>query len=621
MAEKLFTEFPPVSTERWEEVIVKDLKGADYDKKLVWKTQEGFSVRPYYRAENLSSFKHTNSEPGDFPYVRGSKNNNNWLIRQDYCTCEGIENANKLALDGLMKGVESVGFYIQDGKITKDELNSLLKGIKLDAIEVNFKGCRLSYTNILSDFIAICKEQKCNMEDIKASFDFDPLHTLTTKGFICKENAFEIVKGLVEVAAEYKGIRVINVNAYDYNNAGASISQELAFALNMGSEYLSKLTELGLEAAIVAKKIKFTFGVGSTYFMEIAKFRAARLLWANIVDAYGSESNCSKKMNIHAVTSQWNQTIYDSYVNMLRNTTEAMSAAIAGVDSLEVLPFDYSFRAPAEFSNRISRNVQSVLKEEAHFDKIVDPSAGSYFVENLTDSIIKVVWDLFKAVEDKKGYIEAFKEGFIQSQVKAVADKKDQDIAKRKQTILGSNQYPNFLEKVEKDITKEMVTRGACKAETTHELIAQPLEAYRAAQAFEELRFTTDKAAKQPQAFMLTFGNLAMCRARAQFSCNFFAVAGFKVVDNNRFSTIEEGVEAALKANANIIVACSSDDEYLEAAPRIAELVGNKAVVVVAGDPACKAELEEKGVKNFINVRCNVLETLKEYQKMMGINE
>ena len=250
-----------------------------------------------------------------------------------------------------------------------------------------------------------------------------------------------------------------------------------------------------------------------------------------------------------------------------------------------------------------------------------DPSAGSYFVENLTDSIIKVVWDLFKAVEDKKGYIEAFKEGFIQSQVKAVADKKDQDIAKRKQTILGSNQYPNFLEKVEKDITKEMVTRGACKAETTHELIAQPLEAYRAAQAFEELRFTTDKAAKQPQAFMLTFGNLAMCRARAQFSCNFFAVAGFKVVDNNRFSTIEEGVEAALKANANIIVACSSDDEYLEAAPRIAELVGNKAVVVVAGDPACKAELEEKGVKNFINVRCNVLETLKEYQKMMGINE
>ena len=150
---------------------------------------------------------------------------------------------------------------------------------------------------------------------------------------------------------------------------------------------------------------------------------------------------------------------------------------------------------------------------------------------------------------------------------------------------------------------------------------AEPLEVYRGSQAFEALRLATDRSGKQPMAFMLTFGNLAMCRARAQFSCNFFAVAGFKVVDNNRFSTIEEGVKAALEAKADIVVACSADDEYAEAVPQIAEAIGDKAVVVVAGDPECRPELEAKGIMNYINIRCNVLDTLKEYQKMMGIEE
>lgn len=619
MAEKLFTEFPPVSTEKWEEVITKDLKGADYEKKLVWKTQEGFSVRPYYRAENLTNIEHLGTEPGQFPYTRGTKKTNNWLIRQDYCTCAGVAKANELALDGLMKGVDSVGFVLCS-PLSKEDMKVLLKDIKLDCVEVNFRGSNLSGIDIIKNFVAYVKEMKYDVESIRVSFDFDPLHILNTKGYFSSDNVFESVKNIILAAEELPYAKVITVNAYDFNDAGASLTQELAFALNMGSEYLAKLTELGLTVAQVAKRIKFTFGVGSTYFMEIAKFRAARTLWANLVDTYGTDSNCAKKMKIHAVTSKWNQTVYDSYVNMLRNTTEAMSAAIAGVDSMEVLPFDYAFRAPAEFSNRISRNVQSILKEEAHFNKIVDPAAGSYFVENLTSSISKSAWDLFREVEAKGGYVAAMKEGFIQKAVKEVANTKDKNIAKRKQTILGTNQFPNFLEKIEADVKAEIVTRGAMTPKAEKEQIAEPLEAYRAAQAFEALRYRTDKNAKQPQAFMLTFGNLAMCRARAQFSCNFFAVAGFKVVDNNRFATIEEGVKAAIAAKADIIVACSADDEYLEAVPQIAELAGNKAVVVVAGDPECRAELEAKGIKNFVNVRANVLDTLTEYQKEMGIN-
>lgn len=622
MSEKLFAEFPPVTTEQWEEVINKDLKGADYDKKLVWKTQEGFSVRPYYRAENLSEIPFLESEPGQFPFVRGTKTDNEWLIRQDYCLCEGPAKANELALDGLMKGVNSLGFWVDAKKgLTDAEMETLLKGIAISAVEINFCGCCPGKTfPIIESFLKVAKAQGVKNEDIRASFDFSPLHNLTVKGHIC-DDAFDKLANCVKAVAEYPGIRVINVEAYDFNNAGSSISQELGYGMAVASEYMAALTERGLAADEVAKRIKFTFAISGNYFFEIAKFRAARVLWANIAKAYGVECPCGQKIQSHAVTSEWNMTVYDSYVNMLRDTTEAMSAAIAGVHSIEVLPFDYPYRKPNEFSNRIARNVQSILKEEAHFDKVVDPAGGSYYIENLTASIMKSAWDIFKAVEAEGGYVAAFKAGSVQKAIKEVSAKRDLNIARRRETILGSNQYPNFLEKASDEITPEIVKRGASKPECSCTPEAEPLEAYRGSQAFEALRLATDRSGKQPMAFMLTFGNLAMCRARAQFSCNFFAVAGFKVVDNNRFSTIEEGVKAALEAKADIVVACSADDEYAEAVPQIAEAIGDKAVVVVAGDPECRPDLEAKGIMNYINIRCNVLETLKEYQAKMGIKE
>lgn len=619
MAEKLFAEFPPVSTQQWEEVIIKDLKGADYEKKLVWKTQEGFSVRPYYRAENLAGVKHMGTAPGCFPFVRGTKDNNDWLVRQDYCAWGSFADANAHALDGLKKGVESVGFCI-DGKkvIGEADMKTLLKGIDLAKTEVNFTGCCCATAGIVKSFLSVAKAQGVKPEELKASFDFDPLRVLNQTGAFCSDKSMDMLKDIVEAAKDYPRVRVIGVEAYAFNDAGANISQELGFGLAMGSEYINKLKELGLSTDDAARRIKFTFAVGTSYFMEIAKFRAARLLWANIVKAYGSERECCQKMKIHAVTSEWNQTVYDAYVNMLRGTTEAMSAAIAGVDSLEVLPFDYAFRKPGEFSNRIARNVQSVLKEESHFDKVVDPSAGSYFIESLTQSIAETAWALFTKVEEMGGYVAAFKAGFIQSAIKEISAKRDKNFETRRETILGTNQYPNFTEKIDADVTADVVTRKPAPA-VSGNMVGQPLEKYRGAQPFEAMRYKTDKSGKQPVAFMVTYGNLAMCRARAQFASNFFAVAGFKVVDNNRFASPEEGVKAALEAKADIIVACSSDDEYAESVPVIADLTGNKAIVVVAGDPVCKEELMAKGIENFISVKSNILETLKGYQAKLGI--
>ena len=619
MAEKLFAEFQPVSTPQWEEVIKKDLKGADYEKRLVWKTREGFAVRPYYRAEDLTNLKHIGSEPAAFPFVRGTKVNNKWLVRQGYSAIESFEKANKQAVDGISKGVDSIAFCI-DGKkeISIEEMAVLLKDIELSKTEVNFEGCSCAAAQIIESFIEHASTTGVPASQIKASFDFDPLNTLTTTGNFCCQDYLTTLKECVNISKDYPNIRVIGVEGYAFNDAGSTIVQSLGFALAAGSEYLQILKEAGISADLAASKIKFTFAIGPNYFMEIAKFRAARLLWANIVKEYGANNLDSQKINVHAATSQWNMTVYDTYVNMLRGTTEAMSGALAGVDSLEVLPFDCTFREASEFSNRIARNTQIILKEEVHLDKITDPAAGSYYIENLTASIAQQAWKLFLATEEKGGYIKSLKEGYIQSEIKAASAKRDMNIATRREILLGTNQYPNFSEKAPKDLTLNIVTRGA-DVQKSNTPIVEPIEKYRGAQAFEALRFATHSSDKQPTVFMLTFGNLAFCRARAQFASNFFAVAGFAVKDNNRFATVQDGVKAALEAKAHIIVACSSDDEYATSVPEIHKLVGDKAILVVAGDPACKEDLIATGINNFISVKSNVLETLKQYQTQLGI--
>ena len=613
---KLFAEFAPVTTAEWDAVINVDLKGADYDKKLVWKPLEGFSVRPYYRAEDLKKLNHLQYLPGQFPYVRSNNTNSNaWLVRQEILV-EDVKAANAKALDVLMKGVDSLGFVFNSCKeLTAAELDTLLEGICVSAIEVNFVCCCKS-RNLATLFIEKMKKAGVNLADVRGSINYSPLSSLSLNGEWCSDEAaaFANTKEMIEAAATLPNFKVLSVDGSIFHNSGSTSVQELAFALSMGNEYLAKLTDLGVCATKVAKAIRFNFSVSSNYFMEIAKFRAARMLWAEIVKSYGVAEN-DAKMSIHAETSKWNQTIYDPYVNMLRGTTEAMSATIAGVDSLTVVPFDAAYRQPTEFSDRIARNAQLLLKEEAHFDLVVDPSAGSYYIETLTDSIAKAAWELFKQAEEKGGYVAAFTAGFVQETIKATAQKRDMNIATRRDILLGTNQYPNFTEVAEAEVTLEAITR----AEAKKGAVAETLAPYRGAMAFEALRFKTDKSGKEPKAFMLTIGALAMRRARAQFACNFFACAGLRTIDHNGYASVEEGVKAALEAKADVVVICSSDDEYTTYAPEAYEMLKGKAIFVVAGAPACEEELKAKGITNFISVKSNVLETLKGYQKELGI--
>ena len=610
--EKLFTEFPPVPTEKWEEVITADLKGADYERKLVWKTGEGFNVRPYYRAENLEGIKFLGSQAGEFPYVRGTRAHNRWRVHQTVSVVCPKE-ANAEALKILNAGVDSLGFCIASEAFTAADLDTLLGEICIPAVQLTF--CGQKTADVAELVLAKIEKEGIAKEDVRIAFCIDPLvKGLSTKGDFCSPNGekcFARIAELIRKTKEYKHIRVVTVSGQIFGNSGSTIVEELAFVLSAGHDYLVRLMDAGLTIEEAARKLRFSFSVSSNYFMEIAKFRAARMLWANIVKGYNPEKNCACKMQIHAETSKWNQTVYDPYVNMLRGTTEAMSAAIGGVYSLEVTPFDASFENPTEFSKRIARNVELLLKHESHFDQVVDPAGGSYYIENLTQSIAAEAWKLFLEIEEKGGYTEAYKAGLIVERIKASAAAKDKNIATRRQILLGANQYPNFTEVAGKEITAESVTRKQAEGNV--------LVPYRGAMAFEEMRLHVDRSGKEPKAFMLTCGNLGMARARSQFSCNFFACAGIKVIDNTYFKSIEEGVKAALESKAQIVVVCASDDDYAEAAPKIKELLCGKAILVVAGAPACAPELEAQGITNFINVKSNVLETLKFYLKEMGI--
>jgi methylmalonyl-CoA mutase len=496
-----------------------------------------------------------------------------------------------------------------------------MENIYASSVEVNFN-CGVQAPKVLKIYLELVKKYNRDLDKIHGAVNFDPIGRLIIGGnfYESEEADFDACATIIENSKHIPHFRTLAVNATYFKNSGSNIVQELAFAMAYGNEYLSRLSEKGISVDDIAPNIKFHFAVGSSYFMEIAKIRAARFLWAKLVNAYGPSKAEITRTHIHTVTADWNKTVYDPYVNMLRTTTESMSAIIGGTNSLTVKAFNANFETPTEFSERIARNQQLILKEESYFDKIVDPAAGSYYVENLTDSLIEEAWKLFLEIDEMGGFVEAFKKGKIQQQINKAADERNQALATRKDVLIGSNQYPNFAEALNKNIDKTVLEAMDCSSENA---IVETLKPYRGANAFEQLRAKTDAYAqnnKRPAAFMFTYGNLSMRRARSQFSSNFFACAGFEVIDNNGFKTVDEGIKAALESQAKIIVLCAADDDYPQIAPEVFEKINNQATIVIAGYPKDTIEeLKSKGIKHFIHVKSNVLETLKEFQALLNI--
>lgn len=481
---RLLKEFPPVTTDRWMEVVQKDLKGTDFNKKLLWQTDEGIAVRPFYRAEDLTGLEHMGPAPGEFPYVRGTRPDNDWEIRE---------------------------------KPVADS----------------------------SDVIA----------------------------------------------------------AHRFHDAGATVVQELGYGLAEAVDRLASAPERGQTAEDAAGAIAFSFAIGGNFFFEIAKLRAARMLWAKVVESFGC-SRRAAKMIVHARTSRWNKSVYDAYNNILRGTTEAMSAVIGGCDSLAVAPFDEVYRDPDENSRRLGRNAQSILKHESWFDRTVDPAGGSYYVEVLTASIAKEAWKLFQEIESRGGFAAA--KASIDEAIAASRTKKEAAVASRRRVIVGTNNYPNTKERM---FDRVQPARLAANGP-------------RAAEAFEQVRFRTERSGKAPKFLLAELGDLKMRKARSGFVRNFLGCGGFEIHAKS-FGSVEEAATAAKQADA--VVLCSSDPEYPALAPALIAAIKaaeSKAPVIVAGYPQESLEaLKAAGVADFIHIRSNGVETLKNWQNRLGVKE
>lgn len=603
--EKLFDQFAPNTKQEWIDKVTADLKGADFNKKLVWRTNEGFNVQPMYRAEDIKDFKTTDSLPGEYPFMRGTRTNNTWYIREDIVV-EDAKAANAEAVELLDKGITSFGF-IMNIDPSKEVIAALLNDIDITKVEINFCGCpnkAIAVAKALADYL---KDYDA-LDAINGSIEFNPFKRQLKHGQPFPKDIKALAVELYEAAKEMPNLRLFAVSSNLLCNAGAYIYQELGYALSWGAEWMNILTDAGIAAGDAAKRIKFNMGISTNYFMELAKFRAARMLWAQIVKQYNPACDCACKIALHAITSEFNQTIYDAYVNLLRSQTEAMSAALAGVDSITVTPFDKQYKQPDEFSKHLARNQQLLLMEESHLNKVVDPAGGSYYIETLTVSIAEQAWKLFLDCEDKGGFEALLNEGAVQKDVNATAEKRHTDVARRKEQLLGTNQFPNFNEMAaDKIVTEEKACGCGCPDGEN------ALNRRRAASDFEDLRLATERSGKRPKVFMLTIGNLAMRLARSQFSSNFFACAGYEIIDNLGFETVQQGVDAAIAKNADIVVICSSDDEYEALAPEAFTYLNCRAEFVVAGNPACTEALQAAGIQNFIHVRSNVLETLKAF--------
>jgi methylmalonyl-CoA mutase len=492
---KLFDQFPPVTTKEWMAKINADLKGADFNKRLVWKTNEGFQVMPFYRREDIENLMYINTLPGVFPYNRGTKiQNNNWLVRQNIEVRDYSE-ANSKALTILMKGIDSLGFIISDpDSINEKNFDILLKDIHIGAVEINFlsNGKAKEILELLTGYL---KRSGTDPEVVRGCIEADPLSRLMLNGTLCipPEKGFDYLASVINSSGFLPHFRAVHLGASNFTNAGADIVQELAFGISMGCEYLTQLTGRGIDGDLAASKIRFSFGTGSNYFHEIAKLRAARLLWSVVTTGFHPEKSETAKMDIHCVTSEWNKTMFDPYVNMLRTQTEAMSAILGGADSLTVEPFDIVFRQPDEFSERIARNQQLILREEAYFDKVADPGAGSYYIENLTSQIAENAWKLFLEIENNGGFLSCLSSGLIQSKISGSALMRKSNIASGKEILLGTNKFPDINEKTAADIDLNRIFKSPVLEK---ELQIEPVKIFRGSEEYERLKLDAEKGVK-----------------------------------------------------------------------------------------------------------------------------
>jgi len=701
---KLLAEFPPVSYDIWHKLVEAELKGAPFDKKMFTATYEGITLKPLYRREDAAQLPHLNSLPGFAPFVRGTSASGfvkePWAVSQEIA-CASPSEFNHAARNSISRGLNALNMVLDRATrnghdpdwaqpedvgggglsiATLDDLDRALEGVDLEktSLFVRSGASALPFAALL---VALTKKRRKTAAQLRGCIEMDPLGVLAHEGRLPQSlaSAYREMAALTRWSAKHAPqLQTVCVHSRAWHESGGSAVQELAFTLATGVEYLRQLNALGVEVNVAAPRIRFAVTVGVNFFMEIAKLRALRMLWSRAVAATGG-NEAAQKISLHVRTAQWNQTVVDPYNNLLRATVEAFAGVLGGCDSMQVAAFDEVVRPPDDFSLRIARNTQLVLQKECALDHVVDPAGGSWYVENLTGELATRTWALFQEVEKLGGMEAALRAGFPQKTVAATAAERIKAVARRRDSIVGVNQYANPKEKplevpavdakafhkkrvqqiashrtslddAENQVVLDRLAEvigpkvadgfeacvaaagaGATLGEITRAIRIvdspcapiTPVCLTRAAVQFEALRAAMNRQAEPAKVFLCNMGSLKEHKARADFSRGFFTVGGFEVLSPAGFKTPEDAATAFFKSKARVAVICSTDDNYPALVPAlIAEIRAQKpdALIVLAGYPPEQIEAHKKsGVNEFIHIRADALEVLSNIHKQLGI--
>lgn len=613
----LFAEFPASTPADWRKAAEEFLAGAPFEKKLITRTPEGIDLQPIYTQADLP--RATETWPGLPPYVRGSdalgSRVDGWHICQEPGDTDPAA-FNAALLRDLQRGQNAVSVPAH----LVSSLASVVNGVDLGAVPI-FIRAGSSAQSATAALIDIAKQQGVTTSALRGAVLADPINELAAGAAspIGLSGAYDDMAELVRQAKrDGLALRTIGVNAAAWAEAGGSAVQELAFGLATGVEYLGVLHKRGLEVNETAPRFLFTFALGSNVFMEIAKLRAARLLWARAVSAAGGDDE-SQRLLCHGRTTRWNKTVLDPHVNLLRSTTEAFAGVVGGCSGLQVGTFDECIRTPDDFSRRLARNIQIILAEECQLGRVVDPAGGSWYVETLTHQLAEKAWKLFQEVERFGGMAAALGEGYPQTLVERTAAERLSAVASRRDAIIGTNLHPNLREKLPEVVSPITAPRVAVATSGLKRLVPR-----RRAEAFEALRRRTEVI--RPKVFLAGFGPRKQHAARAEFSSGFFAAGGFEsVAEKKGFDTPEAAAQAALASGAPVVVLCSTDETYPTLVPATAQALKAAAkppIVVLAGMPATpelQQQFKAAGVDEFIHIRSNCESVLAGFLTQLGL--
>ncbi len=659
-----FDEFPPTTYEQWKEEAVASLKGAPFEKKLLSKTYEGITLEPIYTKESAADFAQRLSFPGAEDFLRGVHAggylSETWQIAQSLDIADPVK-ANEQLRHELEKGATAISFdapclSLQDA----DDIVALFQNVCLLKAPLNvYAGpSALPFLGLLK---ARINKLGINEYNYQGCVGADPIGEYARHGKL--DASLDCYYQQMGAALRWTGknmpaLKTILIRATVYHNAGANAVQEVAAAMATAIAYLDALTEQGYSVDQVAKSIRFRFALGANFFMEIAKLRAARMIWSQIIKAYGGSEDAAS-IDIAAETSYFTQTVYDPYVNVLRATTQAFSGIVGGVSEMNVRPFDAAIRKSDEHSRRIARNIQIMMQNEFNLTSPVDPAGGSWYVETLTGQVAEAIWQTLQKIDAKGGIVAVLQDGSLAAEIGAVLAERFKKLATRADKAVGSNMYPNMTEKPLEgacccgcsrpasktgtavsglDLCVECIAdalgKGAVVADIAKAL-NQGSEAeitallpHRWTEQFEALRAATEKhvaeTGENVKIFLCNMGPIPQHKARADFSAGFMEVAHFEVLRNDGFATVEDAVAAAAASGAAVAVICSTDDTYPELVPPLAK--GIKAAapgmkVMLAGAPAAdmKETYDAAGVDEYIHVKANCLQILSQIQKERGI--